>query len=127
MKTYFISGHRDITEEEFKTHYEEKIFKAINDDSHFVVGDCDGVDHLAQKYLKAFGVKQVDVYHMFDEPRHNVGFNTIGGFRSDVDRDTAMTEDSNIDIAWVRKGKEKSGTQQNIDRRKLLNDNRPKF
>jgi hypothetical protein len=59
---------------------------------------------------------------MFDEPRHNVGFRTVGGFQSDVDRDFAMTQDSNIDIAWVRKGSERSGTQQNIDRRKWLRD-----
>lgn len=30
-----------------------------------------------------------------------------------------MTDDSDADIAWVRKGCEKSGTAQNIERRKL--------
>jgi hypothetical protein len=122
MKTYFISGHRNITEEEFRIHYEDKIFKAINEEANFVVGDCQGVDHMAQKYLKTFGIKNVKVYHMFDEPRHNVGFQTVGGFQNDVDRDFAMTEDSDEDILWVRKGSERSGTQQNIDRRKWLRD-----
>lgn len=120
---YFISGHRNITEEEFNTHYEPLLWDAINESSvEFVVGDCVGVDAMAQKYLKSLGVKEVTVYHMFEEPRHNVGFDTMGGFRSDVERDFAMTKVSNRDIAWVRKGSERSGTQQNLDRRKWMNE-----
>lgn len=122
-KTYFISGHRNITEEEFQKHYEDELFNAIMDEeSRFVVGDYYGADVMAQRYLKAMQVKSenVTIYHMFDEPRNNVGFPTLGGFTSDVERDTAMTEASDIDIAWVREGCENSGTAQNIERRKAL-------
>ena len=119
-KRYFISGHRDILEDEFQKHYEDKIFKAINDGASFVVGDCAGADLMAQKYLKAFNVKDVNVYHLFDEPKHNVGFPLVGGFQSHSERNRAMTEDTTADIAWVRDGKEKSGTAQNINRRKGL-------
>ena len=117
-KTYFVSGHRNITEEEFVEHYEPMLWDALNEeDSSFVVGDCRGVDNLSQKYLRAMGVKEVKVYHMFEEPRYGNGLETVGGFVSDIDRDSAMTDVSDVDIAWVRPGCEKSGTAQNIERR----------
>jgi hypothetical protein len=47
----------------------------------------------------------------------NAGFKTIGGFESDEARDAQMTLDSDLDIAWVRPGRKKSGTQKNLDRR----------
>jgi len=121
-KVYFVSGHRDITDEEFQKHYEPVLFKVINEEAKFIVADCRGCDIMAQKYLKAMMVPKdnVRVYHMFDEPRFNAGFHTIGGFANDIGRDTAMTEDSDVDIAWVRFGKERSGTAQNIDRRKMM-------
>jgi len=124
-KTYFISGHRNITEVEFVKHYEPVLWKIIceEEDAKFVIGDCQGVDDMAQKYLKALGIKdEVTVYHMFEEPRHNAGFKLIGGFNSDVERDFAMTQDSDVDVAWVRTGCERSGTQQNLDRRKWMNE-----
>ncbi len=119
-KTYFISGHRDITEEEFKKYYEDKLFNAILEEANFVVGDYQGVDDLAQKYLKSMMVSKdkVKVYHMFEFPRNNSGWLTVGGFTSDEQRDSAMTDDSDFDIAWVRPGKEKSGTARNLQRRK---------
>jgi hypothetical protein len=120
-KICFISGHRDISENEFREHYENKIFEAINQDCSFVLADCRGVDEQSQKFLKAFNVKDVKVYHMFEEPRYNSGFECIGGFQNDIERDTAMTEASDYDIAWVRPGKERSGTAQNIERRKNIN------
>lgn len=55
---------------------------------------------------------------MFDKPRFNLGFKTSGGYKNDEERDAAMTKNSNYDIAWVRPGKEKSGTAKNLERRK---------
>lgn len=122
-KTYFISGHRNITEEEFIKHYEPVLWNKINEsDVSFVVGDCVGADDMAQKYLKSMGVKEVTVYHMFDNPRHNAGFTLVGGFNSDVERDSAMTKASDADIAWVRDFNQKSGTKDNLERRKWYND-----
>lgn len=63
----------------------------------------------------------VTVYHMLDQPRNNVGNRvTLGGFKSDEERDSAMTSASDYDIAWIRKGKEKSGTAKNILRRRTM-------
>ena len=116
---YFISGHLSFTQEEFDTHYKPLIDEALSHNSSFVIGDAKGADTLAQNYL--FGkTGKVVVYHMFESPRYNAGFPTEGGFQSDEERDVAMTDNSDSDIAWVRKGREKSGTQKNLDRRETL-------
>lgn len=87
----------------------------------FVVGDCEGADRMAQDYLLACGVsfRNITVYHMFKAPRYTAlrSVPTQGGFTSDIERDKAMTEHSDRDIAFIRKGKESSGTAQNILRR----------
>jgi len=125
-KTYFVSGHRDITEEEFVEHYEPKMWKKLNEEgSKFIIGDCYGADDMAQKYLKAMGIiENVTIYHMFDVPRccADAGFNIRGGFRSDIERDFAMTKNSDEDIAWVKPGREHSGTAKNIERRSWMNE-----
>ena len=51
---YFISGHRDITEEEFKKYYVPAIYSAYYNDSdfeNFVVGDYEGVDKMAMDFI----------------------------------------------------------------------------
>ena len=70
--------------------------------------DEEQMDHLGR----------VTVFHMFKKPRYWMGlFLLRGGFTSDKQRDRAMTKVSNEDIAWVRPGREKSGTAQNLKRR----------
>lgn len=119
--TYFISGHRDITEEEFNRLYKPSIESKVMSlsDVKFIVGDYYGVDAMAQKLLADLHFYNVTVYHMFTSPRNYVSdkFKTKGGYQSDEERDAAMTAESDADIAFVRKGKRKSGTAQNIVRR----------
>jgi hypothetical protein len=119
-KTYFVSGHLDLTEEEFKQYYEQKLFDAVNEEALFVVGDGDGADSLAQKYLKAL-MADVTVYHIYDLPKYCAFNKTVGGFTSYDECNIAMTENSTHDIAWVRPGKEKSDTAMNLKRRSQLN------
>lgn len=126
---FFISGHRDITEEEFNKHYVETLVDLIDfydefgDYTEFVVGDYVGVDEKAQKWLAENLPEnehyRVTVYHMGKEPMNlmSTKFNTKGGFKTDEERDAAMTKHSDEDIAFVRKGKRDSGTAQNIVRR----------
>lgn len=117
-KIAFISGHRDVTEAEFKEHYQPKIADAMLDNCTFVVGDCEGVDIMAQTYLESLGMDKVMVFHIGDTPMNFVeSLQKSGGFRSDVDRDFAMTLISDFDLCWIREGKEKSGTAQNVWRR----------
>lgn len=126
-KTYFISGHGDITNDEFEFYYQDALNDIVStvDDCKFVVGDFQGVDILSQNYL--IDVLQVDptritVYHMFDTPRniHEKITHTQGGFKTDEERDEAMTRNSIADIAFVRTNKKISGTAENILRRFLI-------
>lgn len=127
LHTYFISGHRNITKEEFEINYKPSIDFALYEDpqAKFVVGDYYGVDIMAQNYLvDDIGVDQnrITVYHMFDSPRNKNEkiTKTKGGFTSDEERDTAMTKASSKDIAFVRDNTKISGTGSNILRRHLL-------
>ena len=129
ITTYFISGHRDITGEEFNRNY-VPILKDIVENNfsgsiRFIVGDYYGVDIMAQNYLidnLNFPPDRICVYHMFDKPRniHPKIENRVGGFSYDEERDAAMTRDSHIDIAFVRDHLKLSGTAMNILRRNLL-------
>lgn len=123
-KTYFISGHRDITDAEFEMYYQKKILDIVDNDpeSLFVVGDYYGVDIMAQNYLLdvlKIDPKRITVYHMLETPRNKNEkvINLVGGFKTDEERDAAMTQNSFEDIAFVRDNTKLSGTAQNILRR----------
>lgn len=131
---YFISGHRDLSYEEFEKYYVPKIEEVIKSDpfAEFLVGDCDGVDKYAMDYLYNQTSKEFAIYHMFDTPRNlpsNYTFSgsikeimigrvaVIGHFKTDEERDSAMTRNSDFDIAFVKDNRWNSGTAQNIKRR----------
>lgn len=129
---YFISGHRDLTREEFEEYYIPLIDEAMDnfDFDGFVVGDYQGVDKMAMDYLwNASG--DLTIYHMFDTPRNTPmgasiklceenGINFMGGYLTDEERDSAMTRASDVDIAFVKDNRWDSGTAQNIKRRHSL-------
>lgn len=125
-KTYFISGHGNITFEEWTENYKSLIDKALGENAHFILGDFKGTDVLSMEYLKD-KTQNVTIVHCFSKPRYKPDTFDLpsscwkfeGGFKSDEERDMYMTQHSNEDIAWVRKGKENSGTAKNIKRRKL--------
>lgn len=121
MKIAYISGHLDLTPEEFDEHYRSAIDECIFFGTKVVVGDARGADKMAQEYINRIGNnihELVTVYHMFETPRNNAGnFKCKGEFKSDTERDEAMTAASTYDIAWVRTGREKSGTAKNLERR----------
>lgn len=125
--TYFISGHRSITELEFEVNYKPTIDYVLsqNPAAKFVIGDFDGVDIMAQNYLlDVLGIEpeRVTVYHMLEAPRNKNAkvINFVGGFKNDEERDAAMTKASCEDIAFVRDHTKISGTGSNILRRYLL-------
>lgn len=47
----FISGHMDITPEQFAQHYHTRLDEALSQGHHFVMGDAKGVDTTALAYL----------------------------------------------------------------------------
>ncbi len=124
--TYFVSGHRDLTEEEFETFYIPLIQQVLNDkpNANFIVGDCEGCDIMAQNYLVDIisNISKITVYCVGDVPR-NINPYIISirnGFIDDREKDIAMTNDSFEDIALVRNPKVWSGTGENILRRYML-------
>lgn len=122
-RIFFISGHRDITHKEYQTLYLPSILKNIEKyDAYFIMGDYEGVDIMAQNTLMDvldYPTEKVTVYHMYDKPRNINPLITqrVGGFKTDEDRDYAMSANSDEDIAFIRCGRFTSGTAQNICRR----------
>lgn len=124
MKIAFVSGHGNVTFEEFITHYKPKIDEALSKGHDFVLGDFRGADVLTLEYLKD-KTDNVVIYHCFNKPRYRVDVIGLkskdwiykGGFKSDEERDAMMTVVSDYDIAWVKEGKESSGTAKNLQRR----------
>jgi len=122
----FISGHLDLSQEEFEREYAPLIHDAIAKGHSFVVGDARGADTMAQFYLMQMAseghleASKVTVYHAFKNPRNNLGYEAMGGFESQSAKDKAMTLASHYDIAYVRPGREESGTARNLARRKTL-------
>ena len=122
MLTAMISGHLDLTRDEFWTYYAEFIKKAIIQGDKIVVGDAPGADAMAQAYLFANDYNEVTVYcsEGFPRPRHNIGNWPVAEIgHKPYEKDAAMTAASDYDIAWVRPGKEDSGTAANIRRRQI--------
>lgn len=157
--TYFISGHRDITPEEFEKFYVPAIVDVIDtcndnyDDCEFVVGDCRGCDEMAANFIANYIKENTDdtecppcilcIYHvdMVDELNADLCedddpytiddcpiVHYVGGFETDKDRDSAMTNVSSEDIAFIRsKSKWDSGTAENILRRHTMKYLNPSF
>lgn len=134
--TAFISGHLDLTIQEFNQNYIPAIDAALLSGCSFVLGDAMGCDSIAQTYLlnkiTDYKTDRVTVYHMFDKPRNSLFHHHCGGFTTDEDRDAAMTHISDFDIAWFRSEqaqkeiygnkyrKRTSGTERNILRRQNI-------
>ncbi len=141
---YFISGHVDITPEQFNLHYKPKIVAAASDpNSLFLIGNASGTDYLAQQLLidlfTSAGMtdfKRIHIYHRHTDPGQHVDrrCTLVSGFSSHSSKDKQMTINSDQDIAWVRSEEETkmlygdkykpsriSGTEQNLIRRSKTN------
>lgn len=131
---YFISGHRDLSYEDFEKYYIPKINQVLENDPYaeFVVGDYHGVDKFAMDYIYNKTGRKLTIYHMFKSPRNipegyeppigieemlDCSVSVISGFKSDEERDAAMIAASDFDIAFVKDNRWNSGTAQNIKRR----------
>lgn len=131
---YFISGHRNLSYDDFEKYYIPKINEVMDGDcdAEFIVGgDCEGVDKFAMDYIYSRTFHPLIIFHMSDTPKFTpkgMSESSIpsrlkfkGGFKSDEERDTAMTRDSNFDIAFIKDNRWNSGTAQNIKRRHSIN------
>jgi hypothetical protein len=141
MSRFFISGHIDLSEEEFRQHYIPPLELAIAaKDASFVVGDAPGADTMAQTFLHSHGIHNVTVFHKGPQPKCNCfpeKWKTSGPFTSHSAKDAAMTDASDHDILYIRSAEETkqrlgdkydpsfvSGTQANFNRRMKGNKNK---
>lgn len=120
---YFVSGHRDLTISEFREHYVPLIQKIIKDDvwCEFVVGFCEGCDLMFIEWMKEHAPSHdLLVFYCTNIPENfwddypNIYLYYCDDFET---CDTAMTRNSDFDIAWIRPGREDSHTAKNIKRR----------
>ena len=119
---YFVSGHRDLTAEEFDRHYVYQLGCVLAEDPYaeFVVGDWEGCDTMFVKYMEEYYTDvRIHIFYV-GSPRIKEGeFNEycFHECTSYDDCDATMTRHSNFDITWVRPGREDSHTAKNIKRR----------
>ena len=125
--TYFISGHRDLTQEECVKHYIPTLENILKNDpmANFVVGDWEGCDKMAIEWLISHrDYPDVYIYYV-DEVRVTFFGEKLINFYNVMLRpcasydecDSRMTQDSDFDVAWIRPGREDSHTAMNIKRR----------
>lgn len=124
---YFVSGHRDLTIEEFEEHYAPLIETVLKEDiwAEFIVGDWEGCDTIFIEYMISKRAYPDIVVTCVENPR-------IKPFGEDLfhycrtysklcntydECDAFMTQESDFDIAWIRPGREDSHTAKNIKRR----------
>lgn len=147
----FVSGHRDLSKEEFDTIYVSPINQYIDwlnlDQSSFFsskkltfyVGDCDGCDNMVINYIvNNILPNNKNAYlnictcdfdfdgkcsYNFDDPNISI----ISGFKTHEERDTYMTIETHVDLLYIRPNKWDSGTAQNFVRRVWLPKEQKKF
>ena len=135
----FVSGHVDIDETEFLAHYADRLDAAIAAGHSFVLGNAQGTDTLALRYLlSALGQEadarvRVAFYSAYMQPSdYDIPPAALipQTFTSNAKRDAYLTQISDYDIAWVRseaasralygdkyRASRVSGTQKNLLRR----------
>ncbi len=118
QRVYFISGHEDLTVDEFNTHYSRRIKRSNSDfpDCLYIIGAAAGTDRMSHDYLRTIGVdpNRVIIYYKHD------GFHNPHRYRVHIkaEYDTVMTGASTHDITWVRPGSDRTSVQRNIARRR---------
>lgn len=125
MKVY-VFGNGNISFGDFIGYYEVHLrsLVAISGTS-FIVCDFRGVDTLTMEFLKS-ETENVSIYHIGDRPRYIPDrFRTkvsqwefVGGFKTDIERDSAAIENCTHFLAIDFNSDEarKSGTKRNIEK-----------
>jgi hypothetical protein len=125
MMNLYVFGNGNMSFEDFKTHYEKPLLKALEmPDSSFSLCDFRGTDTLTMEFLKCLS-GNVTIYHVGERPRYfpdkyktKAGeWRIVGGFPSDEARDRAAIDACThyLAIDFNSDAKRKSGTQKNIE------------
>jgi hypothetical protein len=125
MKVY-VFGNGNIKFGDFICYYEANLRNLVEKIGiHFIVCDFRGVDTLTMELLKS-ETENVSIYHIGDRPRYIPDrFKTkvsqwefVGGFKTDLERDSAAIENCTHFLAIDFNSDEvrKSGTKKNIEK-----------
>ncbi len=125
MKTVFVFGNGNTSFEDFKQYYEVPLTRLQDEEAvHFIVCDFRGTDTLAMEFLKT-KTPHVSIYHIGEQPRYMPDkfktqaseWKTVGGFRTDKERDNAaITQCTHfLAIDFNTDAQRKSGTQKNME------------
>ncbi|MFC0778843.1 hypothetical protein [Flavobacterium sp. HJSW_4] len=121
----YIFGNGNLSFSDYIHHYKNAIDKLLESENvHFIVCDFKGVDTLTMEVLKC-ATPNVTVLHMGERPRYAPDkyktkasqWNFIGGFESDLERDSAAINMCTHFLAHDINSNEKrkSGTLTNIE------------
>lgn len=129
-KKVFVSGGSKT--EKIPRKAKKDIKQNVKAGNRILIGDAPGIDTAVQNYIKKYN--NVSVYTIFDEPRYLANKNwevkkikpknteVEGGYnKGNVDKDIAMTNDSDSGIAIPIKGQSQA-TRNNIQR--LIDQNK---
>lgn len=114
----FISGHKDLTKEEFEQYYIPLIDQGIYNNAKFYISNYGNCDRFSYDYFKLCEYYNVEICF------NRLGFSNIDdkfikavGFKSDEEMYCYMTNKTNKDIAWIRNEVKLTTTGKNILRR----------
>ena len=149
-KTYFVSGHLDLTDSEFKDQYVPLLLEIYGTECTFVMGNAPGADTKTLRWLlndAKIEPSRISIYAYSKNVKKleqdiqlfkKLGVQIVldAAWQSATDRDAAMTRASTHDIAWVRSKEEQqkllgkkydpnwiTGTQANLIRRTTVTKN----
>jgi hypothetical protein len=119
---YYITGHRDLSKEEFNRIYLPKIDDIIREDSNavFLVGACEGVDLYTRQYLIKYNIR-LQIYGPYFESDHINNITQVHFLVSYENAANKMIENSDITIGFIKPGRESSFTALNILKRYIIN------
>lgn len=119
---YYITGHRDLSKEEFSKIYIPEIDRIIREDSNavFLVGVCEGVDLYTRQYLIKYNIR-LQIYGPYFEFDHINNITQVHFLVSYENAANKMIENSDITIGFIKPGRESSFTALNILKRYIIN------
>jgi hypothetical protein len=118
---YYITGHRDLSKEEFSKIYIPEIDRIIREDSNavFLVGVCEGVDLYTIQYLNKYSIP-VQVYGPnLDIKNDRIRLHLYPSYEKSA---LEMIKNSDKTIGFIKPGRENSSfTALNILKRYIIN------
>lgn len=115
-----VSGNTFADQDYFNRYYRKQLTKLVEDGVEIYLGGASGIDQLTQQFCldQKIDPKRVHVYDKGDQDnRLDPNFNHLNGFSSYTERDQALTDVTDQDLAFVHGGG--SGTFSNIIRRQF--------